>query len=165
MFDGLESKSSALSLRLLCGRSPSSSSGALTWLSESESSSSVPSAAVFCTSPRLSTFLAQSNARQTHPHRRDPPLLPLSVGKLRPYHHQHHRQYPHRSGPRIMSHIRLHHLPQALPPAHPLRLHRQQCWCTRIRFALWNPRKIPRFLLHAQHSQRHRQRRNTRITE
>ena len=62
MFDGLESKSSALSLRLLCGRSPSTSFGASTWLSKSESSSSAPSAAVFCTSSHLCFFLAQSNA-------------------------------------------------------------------------------------------------------
>jgi hypothetical protein len=157
MFDGLESKSSALSLRFLCGRSPSSSFGASTCLSESESSSLTPSAAVLCTSPHLSIFLAQSNARQTHPHRRDSPLPPLPVRKFRPHHHQHHRQHPDRSSPRIMSHIRLHHLPQALPQTRPLRLHCQQCWCTRVRFALWNPCKIPRFLLYVQHSQRDKQ--------
>jgi hypothetical protein len=144
MFDGLESKSSALSLRFLCGRSPSSPFGASTCLSESESSSSAPLAAVLCTSPHLSIFLAQSNARQIHPHRRNSPLLPLPVRKFRPHRHQHHRQHPHRSSPRIMSHLRLYYLSQALPPARPLRLHCQQCWCTRVRFAIWNPCKISR---------------------
>ena len=61
MFDGLESKSSALSLKFLCGRSPSSSFGASKCLSESDSSSSTLSAAVLCASPHLSIFLAQSN--------------------------------------------------------------------------------------------------------
>jgi len=44
---------------------------------------------------------------------------PSSRQKFRPHRHQHYRPHSNQCSPRIMSHIRLHHLPQAfLQPVH-----------------------------------------------